>query len=111
MTTRWQKYDLMSILVAPRKAGCYAVYLDGRLAYIGQAKSMRDRICNGHCINYARYSAGVVTPWGRAKSATFKLREVPNYKIRLALELRLIKRLSPVCNVAGRKDLGVFHSR
>jgi hypothetical protein len=58
----------------PKVAACYAIYVDGRLVYIGQA------------------------PWGSGSRIVVKYRQSRKYGDWAMVELRLIRRLSPSGN-------------
>ena len=84
----------------PTTAGCYAVYLDDKLVYIGQAINLRRRFMNGHKFRQWRYSLSVSTPWGDG-IALVKVAPERLFGERLTLESRLIKRLRPRFNKQG----------
>lgn len=96
--TRWVKFD-MSLDVLPRKPACYVIYLDGDLAYVGQASDLSTRI-SAHGIRQG-YSNVVHTKWGEFASVVVKARfgdQLGDWAMR---EIRLIHRLQPRLNCAG----------
>ena len=97
--TNWKSFSLDESL--PLLAGCYAVYLDGVLSYVGQSSNVRDRLLLGHGINFSRYSMYIDTPWGQFKHVEFKIRTRFGYGEWLACEARLIRKLQPCRNRLG----------
>lgn len=77
---------------------CYAIYLDGRLSYVGQTQNLRTRL-KGY--NFHRVCRSIQTPWGRYKSVVIKYRSSVRYGDWAMVELRLIRRLQPQFNCQG----------
>lgn len=87
----------------PQQPGVYAVFINGDLLYIGSSMNVRTRLSN-HALKYARYSATVHTPWGdfKADEWVVKYRPSRRYGDWAMVELRLIRRLCPRFNIAGK---------
>ena len=86
--SKWLSFDNKALL--PELPGCYVIYVDGVLAYIGQAVNVRARI-NGHAWKFNNVWSG--------KRLLFKVRlgeRVGDWAMR---EMRLLKRLKPPHNV------------
>jgi len=96
--TKWFKYRPMSLTIKPLP-GCYVIYLDGALSYIGQSSNVRKRISN-HRLRYG-YGAGVITPWGQFSDCCIKVRYSTKYGDWAMRELRLIRKLRPCLNCVG----------
>jgi len=80
----------------PAHGGCYVIYLDGRLSYIGQSGNLRGRF-RDHRIT--RLPEGNIrTPWGSASKIVIKVRVTQKYGDWAMIELRLIHRLNPPHN-------------
>lgn len=92
--SRWKKHDLMKMPLA--RPGCYVVYIDGVLVYVGQSRNVKGRICS-HDFNYGM-GGSVRTPWGYFTDVYFKVRYTEKYGDWAMIELRLIKRLQPKFN-------------
>ena len=86
----------------PKEAGCYVIYLDGALAYIGSSKHLAHRLAH-HPMKIRRYSAWIDTPWGSATKILVKFRISDRPGDWLMWEYRLIKRLQPAGNKRGTK--------
>lgn len=84
---------------APDEEGLYAIYLDGRLAYIGQTLSLKYRL-NAHSLGHAQ---SIGTWKGQVfGSASVKIcLHSSKFSRRINRERRLIKRLSPYLNIAS----------
>ena len=89
---KWQAIDPAD---APAWAGCYALYLDGQLAYIGQTAEFRTRF-SAHGWKFNKRSA--VTKWGKFKKYALKIRPEEDPHRRRDLEQLLIRRLRPQFN-------------
>jgi hypothetical protein len=98
-TNGWRELDISGgVFDAPRVGGCYAIYVNNVLSYIGQASDLRIRLVKHLSEN--RYSDSYRTPWG-----TFAFREV-RVKVKLSKhygdwamwELRLLRRVRPPFN-------------
>lgn len=82
----------------PHGGGCYAIYIDGALAYIGQSSNLRARLAT-HKLQPS-YGPDFDTPWGYAKTLIIKVKLYRRYGEWAMTELRLIKRLQPPLNCA-----------
>jgi excinuclease UvrABC nuclease subunit len=100
MSRRWISFNDDQQQDIPGVPGCYVIYLDGALTYIGQSCNVRDRI-RSHGIRGFRYSAWIKTPWGNARNVRIKVRPSSRYGDWAMIELRLIKRLRPAGNRRG----------
>lgn len=88
--------------------GLYAIYLDGRLVYIGMSKGIKSRL-RAHNI---RQHSGMVTVRGRCGSqVAVKVKYLNCKKSRILLESKLIRRLRPALNVAGNPEYKVIKCR
>lgn len=95
--SRWSTYDCIPVL--PRAPGVYAIYLDGRLAYIGQTVDLRNRLAE-HRLRDG-YAKNVHTEWGTFKTLVLKISLSRGYGDWAMRELRLIRRLRPWANRRG----------
>jgi|SRR5579872_6530491 len=85
----------------PDLPGCYAIFGDGELVYIGSSENIRSRVCVSHRIEVAHYSDSVRTPWGYFTSLVVKYRLSKKTGDWLMIEYRLIRRLRPRGNRRG----------
>ena len=92
-------HSTSAIKKAPAAPGCYAIYLDGTLVYIGQSTNVAKRILS-YRLNYS-WGGSVVTPWGYCEDLFIKYRPSLRYGDWAMVELRLIKRIQPVFNCVG----------
>jgi excinuclease UvrABC nuclease subunit len=79
--------------------GCYAVFMDGSLAYVGSAVCLAQRLFQHRFwldTSDNRYS----TPWGKCATLEIRVREARYWAEWATLELRLIRRLAPRSNKA-----------
>lgn len=86
---QWFAFDLDTV---PEWPGCYAVYIDGILTYIGQTENAKFRFQSHRakgCVKKIEYGRVVV-----------KLKLPRRYGEWAMTEIRLIKRLQPVLNRA-----------
>lgn len=86
--------------------GCYAIYLDRELVYIGSSERVTYRLMAYPMrINMfvGATEPAVVTPWGMAFSVTIKFKPSRRYGDWLMREARLIRRLKPRGNTHGVK--------
>lgn len=103
MGGKWATYDydkhfLSAISPEP---GCYVIYCDEQLVYVGQSTNVQKRI-KSYDFGYTRYSnTGIHTPWGLCRKLVIKIRKSIRYGDWAMVELRLIKRLQPKLNCAG----------
>lgn len=79
-------------------SGCYAIFADEKLVYIGMADEMNTRV-RAHLSNRAK---AITDALGHSvRSWVVKYRPERHYGERASLELRLIARLKPVLNRVG----------
>jgi excinuclease UvrABC nuclease subunit len=97
--TFWIAYDAAHWYELPAKPACYAIYLDGKLSYVGQARNLQKRMQSYH-IRY-RLSDSVSTPWGSYKQAIVKIHFARQFGDWAMREARLIERLQPPLNCLG----------
>ena len=97
--SKWIRYDVTDIVLIPSMPGCYVIYLNDQLTYIGQSTNVRKRLEN-HGIRIG-YGAAIFTPWGTATEVWFKVRFSSEYGDWAMRELRLIKRIQPPANCIG----------
>ncbi len=83
----------------PPRPGCYAIYLDGRLVYVGSTQSLRDRLTTYRIRE--GYGGGYLTPWGQFDSVRIKVRRSVRFGDWAMYELRMIRRLKPPLNCLG----------
>jgi len=84
------------------RPGCYAVYLDGQLVYIGQSGNVRRRLFDYNIRNNI-FACKTETPWGQADRVTVKFKSSVRAGDWLMREYRLIKRLKPSGNKVHTK--------
>ena len=84
----------------PSEPGCYVVYLNGFLAYVGSTRNLQRRMLN-YGIRLSRKTGLSKTPWGEASLVTIKYKTSLKYGDWLMLEARLIRRLRPRGNRVG----------
>ena len=100
--SRWKTYDIMDLFYIPQKPGCYCIYLDDYLVYIGQARDLRKRLFNApRRFDFRRYTNTIETPWGNGKELFVKVSLSRKYGDWAMREIRLIHRLQPVGNCVG----------
>ncbi len=100
----------------PEAGGCYAIYMDGELVYIGQTGNLRERLKGGHGLRSILNGDAFVTPWGICKRAFAKIKVGKRYGEWLMREARLLRRLKPRHNynavgVYGRQRAKGFDVR
>jgi hypothetical protein len=78
--------------------GCYAVYLDGELVYIGQSRLVRGRLVS-HRIHPNIFADCMETPWGQAGKVLIKFKPSHRSGDWLMREFRLVSRLKPRGNM------------
>lgn len=100
--SKWTTTDDLDV---PNVPGVYVVYFDDEPVYVGSSSNMRSRL-SSHNIYYSRFSHSIKTPWGIRSTLRIKWRRSDVYGDWLMHELRLIRRLQPRFNRAG-KALGV----
>lgn len=98
--SKWLRFDPLKASQMPPAPACYAIYIDGRLVYVGQTVDLRNRF---HLHNFRfGYKPGVITPWGDVPHGTPLLvkarlsERIGDWAMR---EVRLIRRLKPLHNV------------
>lgn len=114
--SKWVVYEYGD-LVEPceRRPGCYVIYGDGKLLYIGQSINVRNRI-KTYDIHYARDFKICFTLKGRdLKFNTFAIKVCYSKKVGdwAMQEIRLINRLKPEynCTHGGRSLRAARNSR
>ena len=100
--SKWFEYTLMPRGFEgclPSKPCVYAVYLDGKMVYIGQTNRLSNRFSGGR-FRYG-YARNLITPWGDVPDTTvvsIKVRFSERYGDWAMWEIRLIHRLQPEFN-------------
>jgi hypothetical protein len=115
--SKWVRLDFENTsLRIPAQPACYAVYMDGALAYVGQSRNLRSRIAAHHLRD--GYANNFHTPWGSCRALLVKARFSDKFGDWAMRELRLIKRLRPPQNVqqggakrASRRAVMEIHPR
>lgn len=102
MATKWIAYDFdrTPLIQFERRPGCYVVYLDGIIRYVGQSTNVQKRILS-HRIRVG-YSSCYLTPWGEADTVIVKVRYSERYGDWAMRELRLIRWFNPAGNKVGK---------
>lgn len=103
----WAKTDSVEYAGVPTDwscPGCYAIYLDGRLVYIGQSANVRRRLLD-YGIHSNIFADKTETPWGQADVVVVKFKGSTRAGDWLMREYRLIKRLNPPGNRAHCKRM------
>lgn len=99
---RWERLFLSSdILLShriPKVPACYAIFLDGELAYVGSSDNLRARM-TAHKIAGHTMSECAWTPWGLYRSVELRFSRARRRGDWLMREYRLIKRLNPPMNI------------
>lgn len=96
----WIKYDLSSpdgFANLPNVPGCYVIYLDNELVYIGQSFNVRGRLLVH--IDFGMTNSWPYTKWGSAKVITVKVKFSKKFGDWLMVEARLLAKLKPRGNV------------
>lgn len=105
LNSRWFTYHFEDVdewyEIEPRPA-CYVFIGDGRAVYVGQSRCAKDRI-KSHRVHYSLHSCLAITPWGRFEKLMVKVRYEDRLGDALCREFRLIQRLNPTGNKAGRR--------
>ena len=94
---RWTRYDVSSLLDVLPLPGVYAIYGDGRLIYIGSSTAVGSRLTA-----HLKATDRLCTPWGKFSVVIVKVRYERKHYDWLMLERRLIERLNPPGNKAGK---------
>lgn len=95
----WREIDPYDCRFLPNGGGCYAVYGEGGIIYIGQSSNLKVRL-----LSYRMrpdYGDGYITPWGNFSGFKLKIKPSRRYGDWAMRELRLIRRLRPRFNRAG----------
>lgn len=102
--SRWIYYDMNLNSNIAALPGCYVIYIDNKVAYVGSSINVRRRV-NSH-IQTSRYSATLKTPWGVYidNQISIKVHYILRYGDWTMRELRLINRLKPLFNVLSNKS-------
>lgn len=90
----------------PDVPACYAIYIDGEVAYVGQSFRLSSRLSSYHIhVNLfgVRADDWWVTPWGKFAHVRIKFKRSRRYGDWLMREARLIRRLKPRFNDYGVK--------
>lgn len=85
----------------PDEAGCYVIYFDGAIGYIGQSVCLSTRISQYRIHRNIFGGKEWVTPWGSFDSVVIKFKLGRRYGDWLMREARLIRRLKPPMNTHG----------
>lgn len=104
MLGRWLEWNDENQIL-PGTPGCYAIYEDDELVYIGSSFNIRDRI-KSHPIEISHYSNTLETPWGVFRNWKIKFKTSVRYGDWAMIELRLINRLQPKFNKVGIRRSG-----
>lgn len=99
--SRWLTLSVDDLNESVERPACYAIYIDGELAYIGQTTNFRYRMESGHRMNWARYSNAVTTRWGIFREVKVKAHFGVRFGDWAMREVRLITRLKPRLNCVG----------
>lgn len=103
----WTVYKDAWLPRFPHAPGVYVVFGDGQLLYVGSSTDLYKRIVHGHCIGVRGYGGLITTPWGKFKNVCIKCRVSKRYGDWAMREVRLIHRLNPPFNKAGKRKHGV----
>ena len=98
--SKWISHDPICEVCYPGRAGCYVIYGDGRLLYVGQSSNVRSRLAI-HRKRWQWRHGPIVTNWGTFSSMLVKVRYSEKSGDWLMREYRLINRLKPPMNSAG----------
>lgn len=91
--SRWR--STKSLVLMPQVSCCYAIYIEGKLVYVGSALNLRTRFA-AHQIAYGRICCRPFR--GDPSTALVKYRPSVRYGDWAMVELRLIDRLKPILN-------------
>lgn len=100
--TKWIEYDLTcaaALFSLPHVPGCYVIYLDSQLMYVGQSSDICKRIASYRF--RVGYGDSLLTPWGPFNSGHIKVHYSIKYGDWAMRELRLIRKLKPQLNCVG----------
>lgn len=82
----------------PPDGGCYAIYADGKLLYIGSTSCLVDRLRQWSWKGISQLDGRWMTPWGDYFYLRIKVRRCNFYGDWATRELRLLRRLRPPGN-------------
>lgn len=97
--SKWVQIDPCTYYNLPDMAGCYVVFLNERLTYIGQSRSIKKRFSSYNI--RPGYGSRYLTPWGAVREITVKCRYMERLGDYAMREIRLIHRLQPPQNCVG----------
>jgi len=100
MPSRWLTLEDDAAQHAPRVPACYAIYLDGRLCYVGSTENLHVRL-RGHIPLPIGFPGRARTQWGEGQDLIVKFRPSRRFGDWLMIEARLIRRLKPFGNIRG----------
>jgi excinuclease UvrABC nuclease subunit len=97
--SRWEQLNFSFERTAiPALPGCYVIYLDDELVYVGSTLNLRNRLAAyelyWHCPE-DRFS----TKWGEYRKVRIKVKIGGKYGEWAMTELRLIRKLKPKFNI------------
>jgi len=95
--SNWIRFEPDAGVCVPEVPGCYVIFGDGEVVYVGQTVNMRMRM-RSHGIRIWHYSAQFKTPWGNFSELYGKRRVSKRYGDWAMVEVRLINRLNPPGN-------------
>lgn len=101
------KFDRCALLDLPTSPGCYVVFMDGELIYVGQSINVYKRF-KAHKLRMDYHGQTILTPWGKANSVVVKVRRPIRYGDWLGVELRLLRKLHPPGNCVYSIKRAVF---
>ena len=102
--TRWVTINDPAWADLPCVSACYCLfYASGKIAYVGQTSNLRKRIWTH--IRPLRYSDNIFSEWG--VNLNLKYRQPKCVGEHAMAEIRLIGRLQPPLNRAGRNKKGI----
>ena len=90
-------HRVINHLSAPRDAGCYAIYSDGKLLYLGCALNLKERLATIHW-QMSHGVLGLVRRTGTFPNVLIKLRLSGRAGDQFRIEQCLIHRLRPPGN-------------
>lgn len=95
-SSRWEEIVADELFKLADGPGVYAIFLDGKLFYIGSGLSLRNRISSHYrpCL----FSNAYFTRWGYKDSVRVKIKRSNQKGDWLMDEFRLLKRLKPEGN-------------
>lgn len=97
--SRWVDVNISRNDSIPARGGVYVIYINDRIAYIGQTGNLRARI-RSHQFR-PTYGNSMHTPWGYFDVVYGKIKISKRFGDWAMDELRLIRRLQPPINCVG----------